>query len=196
MRNSLRLLSALLIGHMISFAAEPRDLAVAASAGSGAASAGARGGHGKADEGGGEGASPGGASGASAGSASPTGGHVMDYFFASGSARSKQPSGYNGLLNRFRDYVFGRDTRADESRSEMQRQQNLAREAVSRGQIQPLEAIMRNVRNAVHGELLSARLERDDAGAWTYRLVVLADNGRYHRILVDAGRNVILKVTP
>jgi uncharacterized membrane protein YkoI len=117
----------------------------------------------------------------------------MDYFFASGSARSKQPSGHDNALIRFRNYVFGREIWPDAKRSEMQRQQNLAREAVSRGQIQPLEAIWRNVRNAVHGELLSARLEKDDAGGWTYRLVVLADNGRYRRILVDAGRNVILK---
>ena len=77
----------------------------------------------------------------------------------------------------------------------MQREQALARDALARGQIQPLDAIMRNVRSTIHGELLSARLQEDNAGAWIYRLVILSDNGRYHQIVVDAGGNVILEVT-
>ena len=36
----------------------------------------------------------------------------------------------------------------------MQREQALAREAVSRGQIQPLDVIMGNVQNTIPGELL------------------------------------------
>ena len=52
---------------------------------------------------------------------------------------------------------------------------------------------MRTVENSVPGELLSVRLEKNAAGAWTYRLVILSDSGRYHDVVVDAWRNVILK---
>ncbi len=77
----------------------------------------------------------------------------------------------------------------------MQREQALAQDALARGQIKPLDAILHNVQSTIHGELLSARLQENSPGAWIYRLVILSDNGRYHRIVVDAGRNVILEST-
>ncbi len=111
---------------------------------------------------------------------------------AAASFPARALSGDESALDRFREYVFGGGRPADAKRSELQRQQNLAREALSRGEIQPLDAIVRSVKNSVPGELLSARLEKNAAGAWTYRLVILSDDGRYHDVVVDAWRNVIL----
>ncbi|MGO9357244.1 MAG: PepSY domain-containing protein [Xanthobacteraceae bacterium] len=114
----------------------------------------------------------------------------------SSSAAAPSPanaSGNKSALDKFRDYVFGVGPPADAKRTELRRQQDLAREALSRGQIQPLDVIVRSVENSVPGELLSVRLEKNAAGTWTYRLVILSDSGRYHDVVVDAWRNVILK---
>ena len=103
----------------------------------------------------GSGASSGSSASAGASGRAPAIGSVS----AARSGPSKGPQGFEHLLNQFRDYVFGR-ANVKAKRSETQREQALARDAVARGQIQPLDAIMRNVRNTVHGELLSARLQR------------------------------------
>ena len=83
-----------------------------------------------------------------------------------------------------------RDRDAAETRSE----QSLARDAVSRGQIQPLDSILGNVEAAVPGSVLSARLKKDDGGVWIYRLVILSPDGRYRNVVVDAARNAIIQV--
>jgi uncharacterized membrane protein YkoI len=115
--------------------------------------------------------------------------------FPSSLAPSNGPAGIEGFLNQFRDYVFGRDARAEARRKETQRQQGLAREALSSGQIQPLEDIVRNLRGTISGDLLSARLERERSGAWIYKLVLLSASGRYRHVVVDAQKNVILKLS-
>ena len=80
------------------------------------------------------------------------------------------------------------------SRAELQAEQDLARDAVSRNLVQPLEAILREVKAAAPGSVLSARLNKDDQGAWTYRLVILSPDGRYRRVIVDATRNAIIQI--
>jgi hypothetical protein len=42
---------------------------------------------------------------------------------------------------------------------------------------------------------LSARLEENGDEVWTYKLIILGGDGRYQKVFVDAGRNVILKIT-
>lgn len=97
-------------------------------------------------------------------------------------------------LDRLRDYLVGRGDPDAARRAELRREQNEAREAEALGQIRPFEAILSAVNTAYPGELLSARLEKDPAGVWTYRLVVLSGNGRYQQIVVDAEKNLIREV--
>ena len=78
---------------------------------------------------------------------------------------------------------------ADDIRSE----QGAALEEVSRGAIQPLEPIYSNVQDAFPGEVLSTHLHKNAAGHWIYIMIVLSNAGRYHKITVDAVRNVILE---
>ena len=80
-----------------------------------------------------------------------------------------------------------------ERRSELKSEQRLAREAVSRGLIQPLDAILPKVDEKVPGSLLSVRLRRDESGAWMYDLVILSPEGKYRKVLVDAAENRILQ---
>jgi hypothetical protein len=80
-----------------------------------------------------------------------------------------------------------------ERRSELKSEQRLARDAVSRGLIQPLDAILPKVQEKVPGSLLSVRLRRDESGAWIYGLVILSPDGKYRRVLVDAAENRILQ---
>jgi hypothetical protein len=65
---------------------------------------------------------------------------------------------------------------------------------MGRGQIQPLDAILRTIATSVSGTVLSARFGRNASGAPIYTLVVLSDGGRYRKVVVDAERNVILQV--
>jgi hypothetical protein len=78
-------------------------------------------------------------------------------------------------------------------RSELRSEQDMARDAMSRGQIHPLDSIQRHVEGVVPGPVLSARLRKDGASAWTYSLVILSPDGRYHRVEVDAVTNAIIQ---
>ena len=76
----------------------------------------------------------------------------------------------------------------------MRSEQGLARDAVSRGLVQPLDSILSNVETTVPGSALSARLKKGDDGVWIYRLVILSPEGRYRNVIVDAARNAILQI--
>jgi uncharacterized membrane protein YkoI len=80
-----------------------------------------------------------------------------------------------------------------ERRNELKSEQRLAREAVSRGLIEPLDAILPKVQQKVPGSLLSVRLRQNENGAWIYGLVILSPEGKYRRVLVDAAENRILQ---
>ena len=53
--------------------------------------------------------------------------------------------------------------------------------------------MLRNVQSAQPGSLLKVRLKHESQGGWTYTLIVLAADGRYHTVVVDAQTNRILQ---
>jgi uncharacterized membrane protein YkoI len=97
-----------------------------------------------------------------------------------------------GLLAVGRDFAWPRA--GNEARSELRSEQGLARDAVSRGLVLPLDLILRNVEAAVPGSVLSARLKRDEGSVWIYRLVILSPEERYRNVVVDAARKAILQI--
>ena len=138
----------------------------------------------------GEGGEGGSSSGGAPASAGPSG--------ATGAAVSGAPAPSDGAAGSQRLNGFstggGRSARMNAAgRSELRSEQDMARDAMSRGQIHPLDAILRNVESIVPGPVLSARLRKDGAGAWTYSLVILSPDGRYHRVEVDAVTNAIIQ---
>jgi uncharacterized membrane protein YkoI len=80
------------------------------------------------------------------------------------------------------------------SRQELQFEQNLARDAVSQGQVQPLDSILRYVESAAPGSVLSARLRKDAAGVWTYTLIILSPGGRFREVVVNASTGTIVRI--
>ena len=116
-----------------------------------------------------------------------------------GSAASTGSTGMGSFLGGLGGFLTGgrdsaRPRAGNEGRSELRSEQGLARDAVSRGLVQPLDSILRNVETAVPGSVLSERLKRDDGGVWMYRLVILSPEGRYRNVIVDAARNAILQI--
>ena len=80
------------------------------------------------------------------------------------------------------------------SQKELQYQQGVARDAVARGQVQPLDSILRSVEISVPGSVLSARLRQTSLGVWIYVLVILTAEGHYREVIVNAARNNIISV--
>ncbi len=69
--------------------------------------------------------------------------------------------------------------------------QELARAAVERGEIRPLDEILAAARKAVPGEVVKLELKRDD-GRWFYKLRILAAEGKRREVKVDASSLAIL----
>ena len=162
----------------------------ASGAGAGSGSTGAGHAEGVAGHGEGEGGEGGSSSGGAPASAGPSG--------ATGAAVSGAPAPSDGAAGSQRLNGFstggGRSARMNAAgRSELRSEQDMARDAMSRGQIHPLDSILRHVESVVPGPVLSARLRKDGAGAWTYSLVILSPDGRYHRVEVDAVTNAIIQ---
>ncbi len=67
-----------------------------------------------------------------------------------------------------------------------------AREAVSSGQAQPLDAILPKVRARYPGQLLDAKLKKS-GGKYRYIIKILDKNGKVRRVTVDARSGRILK---
>ena len=167
-----------------------RGAGAAAGAGAGSGSTGAGHAEGVAGHGEGEGGE-GGEGGSTSGGAPASAG-------ATGAAASGAPAPSGGAAGSERLNGFstggGRSARMNAAgRSELRSEQDMARDAMSRGQIHPLDAILRHVASVVPGPVLSARLRKDGAGAWTYSLVILSPDGRYHRVEVDAVTNAIIQ---
>src|SRR5271165_393551 len=112
------------------------------------------------------------------------------------SRASTGPTGLGGLLGGLRagEADSARARATEGRRGEMRSEQGLARDAVSRGLVQPLDSILSNVETTVPGSVLSARLKKGDDGVWIYRLVILSPEGRYRNVIVDAARNTILQI--
>ncbi len=68
-----------------------------------------------------------------------------------------------------------------------------AREALRRGEIAPLEAVLEAARARVDGVLVGLELEHED-GVWVYELKLLTDDGRLMEVEVDARSATVLEV--
>ncbi len=66
-----------------------------------------------------------------------------------------------------------------------------ARQALEKGEIRPLDEILRAAREAVPGDVVSVDLKRDD-GRWRYKLRILGADGKRRTVKVDAGTARIL----
>jgi uncharacterized membrane protein YkoI len=60
-----------------------------------------------------------------------------------------------------------------------------ARELVERGDILPLEEVLRRVQPAIEGEIIEVDLDRDGS-RYMYRIKALGQNGRYREYRADA----------
>ncbi|NYE24096.1 PepSY domain-containing protein [Pigmentiphaga litoralis] len=85
-----------------------------------------------------------------------------------------------------------RDRERDRSR-DRDRDQDRARNAMLQGEIRPLAAVLKTVRDKVPGEIIEIELDREDKG-WVYEVKVLTSNGRRKKVDVDAHSLDILKI--
>ena len=60
-----------------------------------------------------------------------------------------------------------------------------ARQALERGEIRPLDAVLAAARAAVPGDVVALDLKRDD-GRWLYKLRILGQDGRRRDVKIDA----------
>jgi len=77
------------------------------------------------------------------------------------------------------------------SRSSTHSDQDEARDALRKGKIMPLSAILEIVTKREPGTVMEVELETKD-GKLTYRIEVLADNGRRREIRLDARNGNVL----
>lgn len=66
-----------------------------------------------------------------------------------------------------------------------------ARQALEKGEIRPLDEILRAAREALPGEVVALDLKRD-SGRWLYKLRILGPDGKRRRLKIDAGSLRIL----
>ncbi len=116
--------------------------------------------------------------------------------------------GRDGGVGSFLGSLFG--GRADESRQgtrERERErgedrqgrgrgrgdQDVARDAVARGQAVPFSRVVDTVRRTMPGDILDVKVDRSATGL-TYNVTVLAKDGWYREVVVDAQRNRVLQV--
>lgn len=90
--------------------------------------------------------------------------------------------------DRDRDRDKNRDHDKDRSRD-----QDRARNALVQGEIRPLSAVLKAVRDKVPGEIIEIELDKEDKG-WIYEVKVLTSNGRRKKVDVDAHSLDILKI--
>ncbi|CAA2154522.1 hypothetical protein MBRA_00196 [Methylobacterium brachiatum] len=66
-----------------------------------------------------------------------------------------------------------------------------ARRALEKGEIRPLDEVLRAARAAVPGDVVAVDLKRDD-GQWLYKMRILGADGKRRSVKVDAGSLKIL----
>jgi uncharacterized membrane protein YkoI len=69
----------------------------------------------------------------------------------------------------------------------------IARGALERGEIVPLEDVLVEVRKAVAGQIVGIKLERE-GGTWIYEFRILGTDGSMLEVYADARTKAILKV--
>lgn len=99
--------------------------------------------------------------------------------------------------DRRHEHSHDRDRERDKDRSDKDRSrdrdQDRARNALLQGEIRPLSAVLKTVRDKVPGEIIEIELDREDKG-WVYEVKVLTSNGRRKKVDVDAHSLDILKI--
>jgi len=73
------------------------------------------------------------------------------------------------------------------------RDHDIARQALERGEILPLEKVLGEVRKAAPGEVIQVELERKHGG-WIYEIKVILPGGALVEVHADAGTARILKM--
>ena len=81
--------------------------------------------------------------------------------------------------------VFAAEARADDDRDH-----DVARQAVERGEIKPLAEILQVVRDKLPGEIAGVKIERE-GGRLTYELRIVGARGRLLEVHVDAATGEI-----
>ena len=66
-----------------------------------------------------------------------------------------------------------------------------ARRALEKGEIRPLDEVLRAAREAAPGDVVSVDLKHDE-GHWLYKLRILGADGKRRTVKVDAGSLKIL----
>ncbi|WP_336490283.1 PepSY domain-containing protein [Methylobacterium nigriterrae] len=72
-------------------------------------------------------------------------------------------------------------------------EQERAREALERGEIRPLDQVLRVARERVPGEVVKVELERED-GRWVYEIKILTESGKRREVEIDANSLEVLEV--
>lgn len=72
------------------------------------------------------------------------------------------------------------------------RDHDLARQALERGEVLPLEAVLAEVRKSVSGEVAGIELEREH-GVWLYEIKMIGPGGALTEVKVDARTGRILR---
>jgi hypothetical protein len=86
------------------------------------------------------------------------------------------------------------DPGARSGRSPPDPDQDLAREAMSRGLVVPLDRILRKAADVVPGDMLDVRLRSTREGSWIYEIRMLSSDGRIRVVVIDATKNDVIEV--
>lgn len=68
-----------------------------------------------------------------------------------------------------------------------------ARQALERGEVLPLRAILDEIARDYPGEVVEVELEREH-GAWIYEIELIGADGRLVKLEIDAGSAAVLRV--
>lgn len=82
------------------------------------------------------------------------------------------------------------DARGEDGRH--RKDHDVARQAVERGEIVPLDAVLALVRQQVPGEIVGIEL-KGEHGRWTYEIKVIGPSGVMTKIKVDAATGLIMR---
>lgn len=74
---------------------------------------------------------------------------------------------------------------ADDDSKRKRRDHEVAREALTSGEIRPLEAIVAEVRRTVPGDIVGVELEKY-SGQWVYKIKVITPSGTMQRVTIEA----------
>ena len=87
----------------------------------------------------------------------------------------------------------GRDREHDEDHDNDDHDYERADRARRSGDIVPLRDVLESVRKTFKGEIVGIEFEKE-SGFWVYEIKMVAQDGRYLEIYVDAKSNKVLKV--